>query len=76
MAVVNIPVTVLDEKCKTCRNLEISKFDYVIDINNITTQFTCKNLNFCRFIKNRIIRTEEEEKNDQGNVTNSSSPYN
>ena len=64
MATIQLPVEVLDEKCVNCRAIDLDKVDLYYGLDSVVTQYQCKNLHLCQYIRNRIVRNEEikEEK--------------
>ena len=63
MAQIQVPVNVLDERCASCQCLELSKDALYADGENILNSYTCTNLHFCTFIRNRIVRNEKRNEN-------------
>ena len=61
MAAIQITVNVLDEHCATCNCLNIEKHDLYGGIDIVSTEFSCTNLHMCRYIRNRIVRNEENK---------------
>ena len=72
MASIKLQVTVLDEHCASCRCLDISKQDLfyeTLDGNSgKLAEYSCANLHMCRFIRNRIVRNEQKDKNIEKDV--------
>lgn len=58
MATIQIPVTALDEKCISCKAMDLEKQDYYADMEKVVTVYQCRNLHLCQYIRNRIIRSE------------------
>ena len=64
MATIQIPVTVLDEKCATCKAMTLDKQDLYAGPDIVFTQYQCINLHLCQYIRGRIVRNEEAAKDD------------
>ena len=64
MTTIQIPAKVLDDKCATCKAIDLTKQEYYAGADVVLTEYTCSNLHLCQYIKNRIIRNESEEKED------------
>ena len=61
MAIIQIPVSVLDEKCVTCKAMTLDKQDLYAGPEVVFTQYQCSNLHLCQYIRGRIVRNEQEE---------------
>lgn len=62
MAVIQIPVKVMDPNCATCKALRIQKQELFYNSNTDTyeIEYFCENIHQCIYIRNRIIRNEPE----------------
>lgn len=67
MATIQIPVKVLDEKCTTCKAMYLTKQELYADANTFFTEYTCSNLHLCTYIRNRIVRNENESEENLNN---------
>lgn len=69
MTTVQVPVKVLDEKCISCNCLSIGKQDLYYGADESVVQYYCDNLHMCTYIRNRIVRNEQnkEERADSSN---------
>lgn len=66
MATIQFPIEVLDEKCMSCRAIDLEKTELYYGAESMITQYQCRNLHLCQYIRNRIVRNEdnkEEKKN-------------
>lgn len=61
MVTIQIPVSVLDEKCGTCKAMNLDKQDLYAGPDIVFTQYQCTNLHLCQYIRGRIVRNEQEE---------------
>lgn len=61
MATIQIPVSVLDEKCATCKAITLDKQELYAGFDTVITQYQCSNLHLCQYIRGRIVRNEQEE---------------
>ena len=70
MATIQLPITVMDEKCAGCQCLNPEKKILYSGPDEEAVKYMCRNLHMCTYIKNRIVRGEEkketkEDKNEQ-----------
>ena len=65
MATINIPVEALDEKCISCKAMTLAKTEYYASMDKVETVYQCENLNLCRYIRNRIVRNEKNNKEEE-----------
>ncbi len=63
MAIIQIPVKVLDPHCATCRALSIQKQEFFYDssADAYEIEYSCENLHKCIYIRNRIVRNEPQD---------------
>ncbi len=61
MAVIQVPVNVLDENCATCQNMDLDKTTLFAMNQIVNVEYTCRNLHMCTFIRNRIVRNMKKE---------------
>lgn len=67
---IQLPIRVLDEKCCTgCQAMELEKTEYYANADTAFTEYYCKNLHLCQYIRNRIIRNIQD-KNNKGEQEN------
>jgi len=70
-ATIQISVTVLDEKCKSCQCMSLNKVDLYggTEEEPYARMYTCGNLHMCNYIRNRIVRGEAQQ-NEEGVTKN------
>ena len=61
MALIQLPVKVLDEKCISCQAMDLDKLELYADPDTVITEYQCRNIHLCQYIKNRIIRNEKDK---------------
>lgn len=65
MAMIQLPVRVLDEKCAGCTCLRLTKNELYGGMDIVATEFSCENLHLCTYIRNRIVRNENSERKNK-----------
>ena len=70
MITIQLPITVIDERCAGCQCLKPEKKILYSGPDDETVQYMCTHIHMCTYIKNRIVRSEEkkeikEDKNGQ-----------
>lgn len=75
MAMIYIPVNVLDEKCADCQCMDLDQLKLYGGFEGLGVQYSCKNIHMCQYIRNRLIRKNRDEviskevlRDDVGNV--------
>ena len=68
-ATIQIPVTVLDEKCITFKAMSLDKQDLYAGPEVVYSQYQCTNLHLCQYIRGRIVRGEQENKEPEKEET-------
>lgn len=61
---IQIPVSVMDEKCASCKAMSLDKEDLFAGPDIVFTQYRCSNIHLCQYIRGRIIRGEQENKEE------------
>ena len=67
MAIIQIPVKVMDPHCATCKALRIQKQElFYNSTDGSEIEYYCENIHQCIYIRNRIVRNEPPafKKND------------
>ncbi len=64
-AMIQIPVKVLDEKCSSCRCMDLQKQDLYAGADVVFTEYYCSNIHLCTYIRNRIVRNEEKKEEEE-----------
>lgn len=64
---IQIPVSVMDEKCVSCKAMNLDKQDLYAGPDIVFTQYQCTNLHLCQYIRGRIVRGEQDNKEDEKN---------
>lgn len=62
---IQIPVSVMDEKCVSCKAMSLDKQDLYAGADIVFTQYQCTNLHLCQYIRGRIVRSEQDNKEEE-----------
>lgn len=68
MAIINLPVEVMDENCAGCQCMDLDKTSYYAGDEQVGVYYSCTKIHMCQYIRNRIVRNDERMKNREENT--------